>query len=180
MTFYRDLCDDGCYSQLGYDDFYGFGGLNGFRFGSPFGYSRYGTPYGYRGFGGLYGNRGFLGYGGYYGYGDLYGAGYGYPFYSRFGGRTTQEKLLVDGVTLKKFPPSKEVQGKYLGLVGLEKRRLGGDLINPWKSHQSMETSNVHTNPSAQLRRDLIQGSPRGVRMVPVVPNDTTRSDGHK
>ncbi|XP_017923320.1 keratin-associated protein 19-2-like [Manacus vitellinus] len=90
MTFYRDFCDDGCYSQFGYDDLYGF------RFGRPFSYSldqfRYGSPYGYRGFGSLFGNRGFLGYGGYYGYGDLsglgygYGSGYGYPF-SRFGGR---------------------------------------------------------------------------------------------
>ncbi|XP_027763541.1 keratin-associated protein 21-1-like [Empidonax traillii] len=91
MTFYRDFYDDGCYSQFGYDDLYGFGGLSGFRFGRPFGYScdgfRYGSPYGYRGFGNLYGNRGFLGYGGSYGYGDLYGFGYGYPFSSRFGGR---------------------------------------------------------------------------------------------
>ncbi|XP_050186516.1 scale keratin-like [Myiozetetes cayanensis] len=91
MTFYRDFYDDGCHSQLGYDDLYGFGGQNGFRFGRPFSYScdgfRYGSPHGYRSFGNLYGNRGFLGYGGSHGYGDLYGFGNGYPFSSHFGGR---------------------------------------------------------------------------------------------
>ncbi|XP_054662442.1 scale keratin-like [Grus americana] len=91
MTFYRDFCDDGSYSPFGYEDLYGFGGLNGYRFGSPYGYFRdqyrYGSPYGYRSFGSLYGNRGLIGYGGCYGFGDSYGFGYGYPFSSRFGNR---------------------------------------------------------------------------------------------
>ncbi|XP_050768116.1 probable peroxisomal membrane protein PEX13 [Gymnogyps californianus] len=91
MTFYRDLCDDGCYSPLGYEDLYGSGGLNSYRFGSPYGYYRnqyqYGSPYSYRSFGSLYGNRGLIGYGGYYGYGDLHGFGYGYPFSSHVGNR---------------------------------------------------------------------------------------------
>ncbi|XP_049661647.1 scale keratin-like [Accipiter gentilis] len=91
MTFYRDLYDDGCYSPFGYEDLCGFGGLNGYQFGSPYGYYqdqyRCGSPYSYRSFGSLYGNRGLIGLGGYYGYGDLYRFGYGYPFSSRFGNR---------------------------------------------------------------------------------------------
>ncbi|XP_057279241.1 keratin-associated protein 19-2-like [Pezoporus wallicus] len=88
MTFFRDLYDDGCYSRFGYEDLYGFGGLNGYLYGSPYGYYRYGSPYGYRSFGSLYGNRGLIGYGGFDGgFGDLYRFGYGYPFSSRFGSR---------------------------------------------------------------------------------------------
>ncbi|XP_026719825.1 scale keratin-like [Athene cunicularia] len=89
MTFYRDFCEDGCYSPFGYEDLYGFGGLNGYRFGSQYGYYRdqyrYGSPYGYRSFGGLYENRGLGGYEGCYGYGDRYG--FGSPFSFRFGNR---------------------------------------------------------------------------------------------
>ncbi|XP_010164380.1 keratin-associated protein 19-2-like [Antrostomus carolinensis] len=88
MTFYRDFCDDGCYSPYGFEDLYGFGGLNGYRFGSPYGFFqdqyRFVNPYGFRSFGNLYGNRGF---GGYYGFGDFNRFGYGYPFFSRFGNR---------------------------------------------------------------------------------------------
>ncbi|XP_009633329.1 scale keratin-like [Egretta garzetta] len=91
MTFYGDLYDDGCCSSFGYEDLYGFGGLNGYRFGSPYGYCqdqyRYGRPYGYRSFGSLYRNRDLIGYGDCYGYGDLYRSGYGYPFSARFGNR---------------------------------------------------------------------------------------------
>ncbi|XP_009701209.1 PREDICTED: keratin-associated protein 19-2-like [Cariama cristata] len=91
MTFYRDLYDDGCNSPFGYEDHYGFGGLNDYRFGSPYGYYRdqyrYSSPYNYRSFGSLNGNRGLIGSGDHYGYGDFYGFGYGYPFSSHFGNR---------------------------------------------------------------------------------------------
>ncbi|KAI6072987.1 Epidermal differentiation protein [Aix galericulata] len=62
MTFNRDFYYDGYYSPFGYEDQYSFGGLNGYRFGSPYGFYRdqyrYGSPYGYRSFGNLYGSRG--------------------------------------------------------------------------------------------------------------------------
>ncbi|XP_064031970.1 keratin-associated protein 19-2-like [Pogoniulus pusillus] len=92
MTFYRDSYNNACCSLLACEDLYGFGGLNGYRFGSPYGYYReqcqYSSPYGYRSFGSLGGSRGLSGFGGFYGYGDrygdLYGFGFGYPF-SGFG-----------------------------------------------------------------------------------------------
>ncbi|XP_035202593.1 keratin-associated protein 19-2-like [Oxyura jamaicensis] len=91
MTFNRDFYYDGYYSPFSYEDQYIFGGLNGYRFGSPYGFYRehyrYGSPYGYRSFGNLYGSRGLNVYGGYYGNGDFLNFGYGYPLFSHFGNR---------------------------------------------------------------------------------------------